>query len=263
MTPDYLLPLLKKLHISLEPPAPIANAPVRRVLQPGHRAHQLHLLRWAAAQLSALVGVLIILLAIDFTQWLPDYLDFLDVFARFGDYTTYLPSRWRWVGIVLALGGFLVQLPLSFLSLWAERRTTWYVVSDQGVQLRYGLWTVNETSLRFANIQQVTLRQGPVQRVLGLADVVLQTAGGRPKDDDDDDEKRKRQGQLKDLEYAQAQNLLSEIRNQLPAASAEAARLTPPPAPIPSSRALSAAQHLLTEARALRQTLQPNSESAS
>jgi membrane protein YdbS with pleckstrin-like domain len=262
MTAQTLQPLWRLLRLSLEPPAPIANAQVRRVLQPGHRAHQLHLLRWAAAQLSALMGVLVIVFAIDFTQWLPDYLSFLDGFARLGDYTTYIPAPWRWVGTVLAVGGFLLQLPFSFLSLWAERRTTWYVISDQGVQLRYGLWTVHETGLRFANIQHVTLKQGPLQRLLSLADVVLNTAGGRPNDDDDEDEKHKRQGELKDLDYASAQNLLSEIRSQLPAAGPEAVRLAPPPVPLTAPTTLAAAQLLLSEARALRQTLEYNSESA-
>lgn len=257
-----LQPLWRLLRLSLEPPAPIANAQVRQILQPGHRAHQLHLLRWAAAQISALLGVLVIVFAIDFTQWLPDYLSFLDVFARLNDYTTYIPAQWRWLGVTLTIAAFVVQLPLSFFILWAERRTTWYVISDQGVQLRYGLWTMNETSLRFTNIQHVMLKQGLLQRVLGLADVVLNTAGGRPKEDDEDDEERKRQGELKDLEYAQAQTLLSEIRNQLPVASSEAARLIPPPAPLVTNTSLAAAQQLLAEARTLRHTLQQTYERA-
>lgn len=251
-------PLWQALRVTPEPPAPIANAQLRQVLRPSHRAHQLHLFKWAVAQLSALVGVLVIVFAIDFTQWLPEYLSFLDAFARLGDYTTYIPARWRWVGILLTVGGFLAQLPLSFFTLWAERRTTWYVITDQGVQLRHGLWTVHETSLRFANIQHVTLKQGPLQRLLGLADLVLTTAGSRPKDDDDEDEKRKRQGELKDLDDASAQNLLNEIRSQLPTAGTEAARPTSPPAPLPAGGAISAAQLLLSEARALRQTLEQN-----
>lgn len=262
MTPKSLQPLWQALRVTLEPPVPIANAQLRQVLRPSHRAHQLHLLKWAFAQLSALVGVVVIVFAIDFTQWLPNWLSFLDVFARLGDFTTYIPAPWRWVGILLTVGGFLVQLPLSFFTLWAERHTTWYVITDQGVQLRHGLWTVHETSLRFANIQHVTLKQGPLQRLLGLADLVLNTAGGRPKDDDDEDEKRKRQGELKDLDDASAQNLLSEIRNQLPAAGTEAVRLIPLPAPLVANTSLAAAHQLLAEARALRHTLQQSSERA-
>lgn len=262
MTPPFLQPLLRGLRITLEPPAPIANAHLRQVLKPSHRAHQLHVLKWFAAQLSALAGVLVIVFAIDFTQWLPSWLSFLDVFARLGDFTTYIPAPWRWVGILLTVGGFIAQLPFSFLALWVERHTTWYVISDQGVQLRHGLWTVHETSLRFANIQQVTLKQGPLQRLLSLADVVLTTAGGRPNDDDDEDEKRKRQGELKDLDYVQAQNLLSEIRSQLPAAGTEAARPALSPALLPASGALSAAHFLLNEARALRQTLEQHAISS-
>jgi uncharacterized membrane protein YdbT with pleckstrin-like domain len=248
-------PLFRFLRLTLEPPAPIADARLEQVLQPGHRAHQLHLLKWAGAQLSALVGVVVVLTAFDFTQWLPRSLSFIEVFFQWADFINFLPDEWRWVGVILALGGFLVQLPLSFLSLWAKRRTLWYVVTNQGVQLRHGLWTTHETSLRFANIQQVTLKQGPLQRVLGLVDIVLSTAGQRSSGDDDDDEERKSRGQLRDLDSGSAQRLLTEIRQRLPS-SADGA---PPPhsaAAQTSAQAVEAAQLLLSEARTLRQSLE-------
>lgn len=249
MRPTALQPLLRFVRVALEPPAPIANAHPRQLLQPNHRAHQLHLLKWAATQLSAFGGVVLIILAIDFTQWLPEWLGFLEVLAQLGDFTAYFPAQWRWVGVTLVVMSFVAQLPLTFVAVWAEWRTTWYVISDQGVQLRHGFWTIHETSLRFANIQQVTLKQGPLQRMLDLADVVLSTAGGRPNEDDDDDQ-RKKQGQLRDLAYPQAQSLLTEIRNQLPSTS----EAHPPRLPTLAA-SLEAAQLLLNEARALRQTL--------
>ena len=259
MITSLVQPLFRWLRLSLEPPAPVADAQLQQILRPGHRAHQLHLLKWVGAQLSALVGVVLLLTAFDFTQWLPRGLGFLEVFMRWDDLTDFLPAEWRWVGVTLAVGGYLVQLPVSFLSLWAKWRTTWYVVTDQGVQLRHGLWTTHETSLRFANIQQVTLKQGPLQRVLGLADVVLSTAGRRASDDDDDEDKRKSRGQLRDLEYGQAQRLLSEIRRQLPSATGAAAQPLAAP-PQASAHAVDAAQLLLTEARTLRQSLEQQSE---
>lgn len=263
MIAPLVQPLFRWLRLSLTPPAPITGARVQQVLRPGQRAHQLRLLKWAGAQLSALAGIVLLLTAFDFTQWLPPWLSFLEFFEGFAwwdDAFNFLPVEWRWVGTALTVGGFLVQLPLSFLALWAEWHTTWYVVSDQGVQLQHGTWTTHETSLRFANIQQVTLRQGPLQRVLGLADVVVSTAGGaRPSDEDDADNQRKNQGRLRDLDFAEAQRLLARIRQQLPAA-AEAARQALPPAPFDS---LEAAQLLLSEARLLRQTLEQNNPSAS
>lgn len=254
MITPLVQPLFRWLRLSLTPPTPIAGARVQQVLQPGLRAYQLRLLKWAAAQLSALAGVVLLLTAFDFTQWLPPWLsvlEYIEYFAWWDDFTDFLPVEWRWLGAALTMSGFLVQLPLSFLSLWAERRTTWYVISDQGVQLQHGLWTTHETSLRFANIQQVTLRQGPLQRLLGLADVVVSTAGGaRPADEDDEDTKRQDQGRLRDLDYAEARRLGDTLRDQLHAPRAPAL-----PAPLPSLPALEAAQRLLTETRALRNSL--------
>jgi uncharacterized membrane protein YdbT with pleckstrin-like domain len=52
------------------------------------------------------------------------------------------------------------------------------MVTDRSLRLREGIFSVKETTLTFANVQNISIRQGPLQRLLGLADVVVQTAGG-------------------------------------------------------------------------------------
>jgi uncharacterized membrane protein YdbT with pleckstrin-like domain len=37
---------------------------------------------------------------------------------------------------------------------------------------------MQESTMSFANLQQVEVRQGPIQRLLGIADVIVQSAGG-------------------------------------------------------------------------------------
>ena len=54
----------------------------------------------------------------------------------------------------------------------------WYVVTDRSLRLRTGVWSVREMTMSFANLQQITVTQGPLQRLLGLADVRFQSAGG-------------------------------------------------------------------------------------
>ena len=44
--------------------------------------------------------------------------------------------------------------------------------------VREGLVSVREMTLTFGNVQNVSVCQGPLQRLLGLADVVVETAGG-------------------------------------------------------------------------------------
>jgi uncharacterized membrane protein YdbT with pleckstrin-like domain len=40
------------------------------------------------------------------------------------------------------------------------------------------VWRIQEATMSFANLQQVEVSQGPLQRLLGLADVKVQSAGG-------------------------------------------------------------------------------------
>ena len=44
--------------------------------------------------------------------------------------------------------------------------------------MREGVVVVREMTVTFANIQNIAISQGPIQRVLGLADLRVDTAGG-------------------------------------------------------------------------------------
>ena len=65
---------------------------------------------------------------------------------------------------------------LAVLRLDFEKR--WYVVTDRSLRVREGVITVREMTVTFANIQNVSVMQGPIQRALGLADLQVETAGG-------------------------------------------------------------------------------------
>ena len=65
---------------------------------------------------------------------------------------------------------------LAVLRLDFEKR--WYVVTDRSLRVREGVVTVREMTVTFANIQNVAVMQGPIQRMLGLADLQVETAGG-------------------------------------------------------------------------------------
>jgi uncharacterized membrane protein YdbT with pleckstrin-like domain len=51
-------------------------------------------------------------------------------------------------------------------------------VTDRSLRLRHGVWQISESTMSFANIQQVVVSQGPLQRLLGLGDVKVKSAGG-------------------------------------------------------------------------------------
>jgi len=65
---------------------------------------------------------------------------------------------------------------LAVLRLEFEKR--WYVVTDRSLRIREGVITVREMTVNFANIQNISISQGPIQRALGIADLRVETAGG-------------------------------------------------------------------------------------
>jgi membrane protein YdbS with pleckstrin-like domain len=85
------------------------------------------------------------------------------------------------LGIVLGpLFIALMILPdvFAYVGIHLRYDTTWYVLTDRSLRIRRGILTIQETTISFENVQNVEVRQGPVQRYFGIADVIVQTAGG-------------------------------------------------------------------------------------
>ena len=78
----------------------------------------------------------------------------------------------------LGAGAYLIQLPITYAIRRLDYEQRWYVVTDRSLRLRTGIWRVREMTMSFANLQQVVVTQGPLQRLLHLADVQVQSAGG-------------------------------------------------------------------------------------
>lgn len=53
-----------------------------------------------------------------------------------------------------------------------------YVLTDRSLRIRRGAWTIEESTYTFANVQNLTLHQGPLERLLGLTHLQIDTAGG-------------------------------------------------------------------------------------
>jgi len=66
----------------------------------------------------------------------------------------------------------------AYIAVHVRYDTMWYVHSDRSVRIRRGIWSIHETTITFENVQNVTVRQGPIQRHFGIADVIIETAGG-------------------------------------------------------------------------------------
>jgi hypothetical protein len=80
----------------------------------------------------------------------------------------------EWVGVML----YLLQIPVTYAMARLDYELRWYIVTDRSLRIRAGLAAVQETTMSFANVQQVVVSQGPLQRLLGIADLRVQSAGG-------------------------------------------------------------------------------------
>jgi uncharacterized membrane protein YdbT with pleckstrin-like domain len=78
--------------------------------------------------------------------------------------------------VVLALGIVGRLFALAILRLDFEKR--WYVITDRSLRIREGVVSVSEMTVNFANVQNLSVSQGPIQRALGIADLQVETAGG-------------------------------------------------------------------------------------
>lgn len=85
------------------------------------------------------------------------------------------------IGAVILFVMMLAELAVLVFSWFCVRieydlRT--YVVTDRSLRVREGAWVFKEMTLTYANVQNVQVLQGPLQRVFGIQDLRVDTAGG-------------------------------------------------------------------------------------
>ncbi len=171
------------------------------------------------------------------------------------------PLLWglKVAGILL----YLAQIPFTYAVRRLDYELRWYAVTDRSLRIRAGIVSVHESTLSFANLQQVVISQGPLQRLLGLADVRVQSAGGGG-----DAHEGKGRGDSLHTAVFHAVDNAAEIRDLIldrlrlfrasglgdPDEPEPGATVVPTSSPA-SSATLDAARELLVEARALRRAL--------
>jgi membrane protein YdbS with pleckstrin-like domain len=79
---------------------------------------------------------------------------------------------------VLGFATFAMQFFYSLAVLRLDFEMRWYMISDRAIRIREGILVVREKTIALANVQNIAIRQGPLQRLLGIADVEVKTAGG-------------------------------------------------------------------------------------
>ena len=90
-----------------------------------------------------------------------------------------LIAEW-WVGLLLFVPFLLISIVpdiFGYVAVHLGYDTAWYVMTDRSIRIRRGVWILHETTITFENVQNVSVKQGPLQRHFGIADVTIETAG--------------------------------------------------------------------------------------
>lgn len=164
---------------------------------------------------------------------------------------------------VVGIAIYLIQIPITLTLVRLDFELRWYMVTDRSLRIRNGVATIHEATMSFANIQQVVVSQGPLQRLLGLADVRVRSAGGGGSQEESADVDSMHTGvfhgvdnanEIRDLILARLRTFraagLGDPDDAHHTPNAEGSRADPG-----GSAATAAAKELLAEARTLRQVL--------
>jgi membrane protein YdbS with pleckstrin-like domain len=249
--------MLRALKVPPEPHLPAGSAETAQVFRASKRYLQLKLLNWGVGQALTLVGLIAALVALRAIE-----AGTLEVLSSFPHRAIVL----RFLGWIEAFGviAFIAQLPLSVIPVILDWELRWYIVTDRSLRIREGVWKVSEMTLTFANVQEVSIRQGPIERLFGIANLRVRTAGGGAQLNPHDpkaEEKSGHIGYFRGIDNAPAvRDLILERLKQL-----RDAGLGDPDQPQPAVEeptgappdVIEAARALLDEARALRRVVEP------
>lgn len=157
-------PLLRLMRVPPEPETPQGSPESIKVFRAGRNFYLWSLVRWALVQFCVGFALLIVLTAMSM--------------AGQASQTPYV-VRYA-IGLVgwLAFFAFVTQLAVSFFVLRLNYEMRWYIVTDRSLRIRFGIVWLEEMTMTFANIQQINIKQGPLQRVLGIANLEVTSAGG-------------------------------------------------------------------------------------
>lgn len=232
---DRVLRLMRVPHSPTPPPG---SPP--RVFRAASNYFKLRLLRWAGTQLVAILGLVV---AIYFFR--------AQVSPRVPKYIAWGMTIGEIIGAVV----ILFEATLGWLIVRLDFELRWYMVSDRAIRIREGITTVREKTVVLANIQNIAVRQGPLQRLLGIADVVVNTAGGGGSSGGNDIEMKKGAAEPMHVAYFRGVDNAEEIRDLLREGvrrQRDAGLGDPDEVADRDSDVESAAAELLREARALR-----------
>ena len=92
-----------------------------------------------------------------------------------------LPPIVRAIWLAVEAGAvtvFLVSIPITYFLQRLNYEMRWYIVTDRSLRIRSGVVWLGEMTMTFANIQEIRVNANPIERLLGIANVQVRSAGG-------------------------------------------------------------------------------------
>ncbi len=153
--------LLRILRVPPEPHTPAGEG--LRVFRAGRNFYKYKVVLWTLTQVGAVAGAVFGLLVLRSVE---------------GDLDSRLAITLLRLGEIVGWVTLAFEIPFTFALLKLDYEMRWYIVTDRSLRIREGVGHVVEKTMTFRNIQNLSIRQGPIQRALGIADVEVRTAGG-------------------------------------------------------------------------------------
>lgn len=230
--------LLRTLRVPPTPEPPPGSPP--RIFRAAPNFYKLRLLRWGLTQLVAIAGLL---WALYFIRWVG---------------TTAAPRSVLWlmkIGEVFGWLAFAFEFICGWMIVRLDFELRWYMLSDRAIRIREGITTIREKTIALANVQNLAIKQGPLQRLLGIADVEVKTAGGGG--EAGDVHGKKAMAEPMHVAYFRGVANAEEIRDLVREGvrRQKDAGLGDPDEPVKSEDAGAAVAELLAEARRLREAM--------
>lgn len=88
------------------------------------------------------------------------------------------PDKSLWTYYLLSALAFPPAFPFLVLPLYFRYHTMRYRFTDDGISMRWGILFRKEVIVNYARIQDIHLKSNIVERWLGLARILVQTASG-------------------------------------------------------------------------------------
>ena len=151
---------LKLARVPAEPHVPEGAEESVRVFNAGRNYFTWRLILWGIANAAIALGLLVAF-AFSFIPRLPPLV------------------RTIWLVLVVGVAAvFVASIPITYFLQRLNYEMRWYIITDRSLRIRSGVVWLREMTMTFANIQGIRVNANPIEMVLGLANVEVQSAGG-------------------------------------------------------------------------------------